>query len=168
MRNMANSLVLLGNITGPHGIKGEVKIRTYTEAPENITAYGPLTDKSGEKTFKITIVRISGDHVIARIDGITDRSAAEKLRKQDLYLSRTCLPTTAEDEYYIEDLIGLEVRLENNEVFGKIESIQDYGAGTLVEVLTQEKKRILCPLSNETFRIYLKEGYVTFYPLQEL
>lgn len=152
---MANGMVLLGIITAPHGIKGEVKIHTFTESPENITAYGPLTDKSGTKTFKISVVRTSGDHLVARINGISDRNEAEKLRKQELYVFRSQLPETASDEYYIEDLVELKVVDASGLIIGSIVYVHNFGGGEIVEVKKIDGQTEFHPLAN--FEIDLNE-----------
>ena len=134
------TLVLLGVIGAPHGIKGQVKITTYTESPENLTAYGALTDKTGKKQFNVHIERVLENHVIARIEGCLDRTAVEKLRGQELYVPRDRLPKLEDGEFYIEDLIGLLVKDNHNFVIGEIISIQNFGAGNVVEMKTMEGK----------------------------
>ena len=90
---IAEERVLLGRITGVHGLKGEVKILAYTGQPEDIAAYGVLTGANGERHFRISAIRsVKGATVIAILDGISDRDEAEKLRGTDLYVSRTALP----------------------------------------------------------------------------
>ena len=158
---MAETLILLGTVTAPHGIKGEVKIRTYTEIPENITAYGPLTDKSGQKSFTVKIIRVSDDHLIARIDGITTRNDSEKLRGQELYVPRSRLPAPAESEYYIEDLVGLEVRTESGAIVGTILSVQDFGAGHIVETTASDDDKKMIAFNSDNFPVIdVAKGFV--------
>jgi 16S rRNA processing protein RimM len=126
--------LLLGRIAGAHGIRGEVLIHAYTGAPEDIAAYGPLTDAGAERSFEVRIVRTTPKGVVARIPGIADRTAAEALKGVDLYVSRDRLPTAAEDEFYHADLIGLAVVDRAGKAVGEIVTVQNYGAGDLLEI----------------------------------
>ena len=126
--------ILLGRIAGAHGIRGEVVIHAFTDPPENIAAYGPLADEAGARTFLIESARASGKGVVARIGGVSDRSAAEALRGTSLYVDRDQLPESAEDEFYHADLIGLAAVDRDGKRVGEIVSVQNYGAGDLLEV----------------------------------
>jgi len=126
--------VLLGRIAAAHGIRGEVVIKPYTEPPENIAAYGPLTDRSGARVFAIECRRVTAKGVIARLSGIRDRSAAEALKGTDLYTVRERLPPAAEGEFYHWDLIGLAAVSAEGRLIGEIVGVQNYGAGDLLEV----------------------------------
>jgi len=126
--------VLLGEISGVHGIRGDILIRTYTESPAAIASYGPLSDASGNKTFAIKIVRTTDKGVVARVDGISDRTAAEGLRGTKLYVERAKLPETEASQFYHSDLIGLEAEAVDGTPLGKIVSIQNFGAGDLLEL----------------------------------
>lgn len=127
-------LILLGQIGAAHGIKGELNIRTFTGAPEAVASYGPLTDKSGTKAYKIKIVRVTDKGVVARIDGVTDRNGAEALRNVELYVARSKLPKTAEAEFYHADLVGLATVDHAGAVTGEVVAVQNFGAGDLLEV----------------------------------
>lgn len=127
-------LILLGQITGVHGIRGDVIVRTYTGDPASIAAYGPLTDKAGSRPLTLSVVRVSDKGVVARAKGVSDRNAAEALKGRELYVVRSKLPKTDEAEYYHADLIGLAaVTLEGADI-GRIIAVQNYGAGDLLEI----------------------------------
>jgi 16S rRNA processing protein RimM len=126
--------VLLGRIAAAHGIRGEVVIHAYTEPPENIAAYGPLTDRSGARVFDIECRRVTAKGVIAHLTGVRDRSAAEALKGTDLYVARDRLPPAAEGEFYHWDLIGLAAVNAEGRLIGEIVGVQNYGAGDLLEV----------------------------------
>jgi len=126
--------VLLGEISGVHGIRGDILIRTYTESPEAIASYGPLSDASGNKTFAIKIVRTTDKGVVARLDGISDRTIAEGLRGTKLYVERAKLPDTEAAEFYHADLIGMKAVAADGTPLGEIVSIQNFGAGDLLEL----------------------------------
>jgi 16S rRNA processing protein RimM len=126
--------ILVGEITGAHGIRGDVLVRTYTETPEAISTYGPLTDADGRKSFTLRIVRVTSKGVVARIGGIEDRNGAEPLRGTKLYVDRAELPATSETEFYHADLIGLRAVAPDGTALGEIVSVQNFGAGDLLEL----------------------------------
>jgi 16S rRNA processing protein RimM len=126
--------VLLGEITGAHGIRGDVVLRSFTATPEAIATYGPLTDVTRAKQFSLTILRVSKKGVIAKIAGINDRSSAEALRGTELYIDRDQLPETEASEFYHADLIGLRALAEDGSEIGEIVAVQNFGAGDLLEL----------------------------------
>jgi 16S rRNA processing protein RimM len=126
--------ILLGRIAGAHGIRGEVMIHAFTEPPENVAAYGPLSDEAGARTFKIKIMHVTAKGVVARLASVADRNAAEALKGTDLYVERDRLPAAAEGEYYHADLIGLAAVDPQGNRVGEIVAVQNYGAGDLLEI----------------------------------
>ena len=126
--------ILLGRIAGAHGIRGEVLIHAFTDPPENVAAYGPLSDESGARAFTIEIVRATAKGVVAQLAGIADRNAAEALKGIDLYVARERLPPVAEEEFYHADLIGLAAMDRDGKRVGEIVAVQNYGAGDLLEI----------------------------------
>jgi 16S rRNA processing protein RimM len=128
--------VLLGRITGAHGLKGEVKIATYTGEPEDIAAYGALTSADGGCVFHISAIRrVKGGAVIATLHGVSNRDEAEKLRNTELYIHPAALPPPdGDDEYYYSDLIGLNAVSPAGETIGKVIAVHNFGAGDLLEV----------------------------------
>ena len=138
--------ILLGRIAGAHGIRGEVLVHTFTEAPENIGAYGALSDASGARQFKLRIVRVTPKGVIARVAGIDDRNAAETLKGIELYVDRARLPAAADGEFYYADLVGLTVVDTEGKMLGNIAAVQNFGAGDLLEIrLSGSSKTELVP-----------------------
>ena len=141
--------VLLGRIAGAHGIRGEVVIHAYTETPENIGAYGSLSDAADARQFKIKVVRVTPKGVIARIAGVADRNAAEALKGVELYVERARLPAAGEDEFYHADLIGLAAVDSDGKAIGSIVAVQNFGAGDLLEVrLAGSSKTELVPFTD--------------------
>jgi 16S rRNA processing protein RimM len=126
--------ILLGEITGVHGIRGDLLVRSYTATPGAIAAYGPLTDAAGVKRFSLSVVRVTDKGIVARISGIVDRTAAEGLRGTKLYVDRTRLPKAAASEYYHAELIGLKAIAGDGSHLGEIVSVQNFGAGDLLEL----------------------------------
>lgn len=136
MAAQGSQRILLGVVTGAHGIRGEVLIRTFTEAPENIGAYGPLSDVGGARPLKLKVLRVTPKGVIARISGVDDRNGAEALKGAELYVARSQLPAAREDEgeFYYSDLVGLEAVDVEGVRLGSVVAVQNYGAGDLLEV----------------------------------
>lgn len=136
-------MVLLGRIAGAQGLKGEVKINSFTEIPENIGLYGLLSDQHG-KQYAIESVRaLKGAAIAARIAGISDRTAAEALRGTQLFVARDKLPALDEDEWYYEDLIGLAAISPEGEPIGEVIAVQNYGAGDLLEIRQEGARQTL-------------------------
>jgi 16S rRNA processing protein RimM len=143
--------VLLGRIAGAHGIRGEVLIKTFTQAAESIGAYGPLSDKGGARAFEIQSARVMAKGVVARLAGIADRNAAEALKGVELYIARERLPTAAEGEFYHADLIGLAAVDGEGRPVGVIVAVHNFGAGDLIEVrLADSAKTELVPFTDAT------------------
>ena len=130
-----------------------MKIKSFTENPEDVAAYGPLKDASGKTTFDLKIVGLSKGLPVARIKGISDRNAAEALKGTELYVPRSRLPETEEEEeYYHADLIGLPVFFQDGEKFGTILRLHDFGAGDMLEIVPDgkgAKAAVLVPFTVE-------------------
>jgi 16S rRNA processing protein RimM len=164
MSAQSDERVLLGRITGAHGLKGEVKIAAFTAGPEDVAAYGPLTNADGTKSFEIASLRSAGGgSVIARLRGVADRNAAEALRGTELFVSREVLPAPGEDEYYHSDLIGLAAVSSAGEALGEIIAVHNYGAGDLLELrLPNSRKTELIPFESAYVpMVDLKVGCIT-------
>ena len=143
--------VFVGAIAAAHGIKGEVKIKAFTVDPASVGAYGPLLDETGQRRFALSAVRPNGEStVIARLDGVSDRNAAEALRGLRLYALRSALPKAAEGEYYHHDLIGLDAVLASGETFGKVVGVDNFGAGDVIEIKPVSGDSVVLPFTDET------------------
>lgn len=131
----AGARVLLGTIGAAHGVRGLVKVRSFTADPADLTAYGPLTDANG-RVFTLRVMHQVKEQVVVAIEGIADRTAAEGLRGIDLYVDRAALPEPEEeDEFYLADLIGLRAVTEAGASFGTVSAVQDFGAGDVLEIV---------------------------------
>ena len=129
-------MILLGAIAGVHGVRGEVKVKSFTDDPLAIAAYGPLFDEQGRKfDLKLSSKTAKDTIVIAKIDGIVDRNAAEALKGKRLYAPREALPALEDaTEFYPHDLIGLAVEDRNGKKLGKVVDLADYGAGDIIAI----------------------------------
>ena len=137
--SLPGHLVAMGAIIGVHGIRGEVKIKSFTAKPLDIGRYGALVTRGGQ-TVELHNLRETKDGVIARIRGVTDRDAAGALRGVDLLLSRAQLPELAEGEFYHADLIGLQAFGADGAVLGSVIAIANFGAGDLLDVALAGQK----------------------------
>lgn len=126
--------ILLGRIGPAHGIRGEVLVQSFAAVPEDVAAYGPLTDESGKRSFQLKVLRSTPKGILARIAGVPDRTAAENLRGTELYIARDRLPSAGANEYYHSDLIGLSAVSPAGEALGTVVSVENYGAGDLLEI----------------------------------
>ncbi len=130
--------VCLGQIGAAHGVRGEVRLRSFTSDPAAIADYGPLETEDG-RVFEIETLRPAKDHFVARLSGICDRDAASALANVKLYVPRERLPETAEpDEFYHADLVGLAVIDRAGNKLGTVVAIHNFGAGDLIEVRTEK------------------------------
>jgi 16S rRNA processing protein RimM len=127
--------ICVAQIGGAHGLRGEVKLKSFTADPMAVTGYGPLTTEDGSATFEIEAARAAKDHLIARFRGVGDREAAERLANVRLYVARECLPPLAADEFYHADLIGLTAVTADGSEIGTVVAVHDFGAGDIVEVV---------------------------------
>lgn len=125
--------ICVAAIAGAHGVRGAVRIKTFTENPAAIGDMVDLADGQG-RPVRLTIAESRADRVIARIDGVGDREAAQALKGTRLYIPRAALPEAAEDEYYHADLIGLAVEGGDGAALGAVKAMHDFGAGDIVEI----------------------------------
>jgi 16S rRNA processing protein RimM len=125
--------VLVGIVTGPHGVGGAVRIKSFTARPEDIAGYGPLADAAGRR-FGLRLVGTGKGVLIGRLEGVENRDAAEALRGLRLYLRRSALPPAAAEEFYHADLIGLAAVLGDGTVLGQVRAVHDFGAGDTLEI----------------------------------
>jgi len=127
--------VCLGCAIGARGLKGEVRIKTFTQDPLAIGAYGPLQDEARTRQFEISNVQTSKDGVVARLKGISTREEADALKGVEFYVDRDRLPDVENDStFYFEDLIGLVAINEDGSALGQVVAVQNFGAGDLLEV----------------------------------
>lgn len=127
--------VLLGRFGAPHGVRGEIRLQSFTADPLGIAGYGPLFDKSGARSFVLAHVRPRGkDMLVARVEGVSDRSGAEKLNRIELFARRANLPEPEEDEFYLADLEGLRAETVEGATLGHVMAVRNFGAGDILEV----------------------------------
>ena len=163
---MAERLLCLGRITAAHGIKGEVRVKSYTAAPEDLVAYGPLSDASGAKQYRLSLSGRLKSSLICRIDGVKDRNAAEALRGLALYVPRTALPEIEEtDLFYYTDLEGLRVQDSAGQPLGRVKAVADHGAGAFLLVAFEDGQEQPFSFTREIVpEVNLEAGYLVLVP----
>ena len=138
----------IGQFTGAHGVRGLVKLRSFTEIPEAIFDYAPLLSVDGKRTYKITPKSADKDHFIIAVEGIADRDAANELRGDKIYIPRDVLPPPSKGEYYDADLIGLSVFDADGKEYGKTLALHDHGAGAFLEIGHTPKDSFMLPFKD--------------------
>ena len=147
-----SKLVCVGQIVNVHGIKGGVKIKPFLTNPMDIALFDGLTDKNGKKVFKLKVQSQNKGLVLCYIEGIKDRTMAEALKGLELYVEREQMPQEDQDEFYYIDLVGLTV-LKDGEEFGKVESVENFGAGDIINVRLKNGKVFPFDFSDATFPV---------------
>jgi 16S rRNA processing protein RimM len=140
--------ICVARIGAAHGVRGEVKLWTFTEDPLAVKLYGPLATKDGARQFEVTHAREAKGHLVATLKGIATREDAERLNGLELYIAREKLPATDEDEYYHADLVGLAAVTPANEPLGRVIAIHNFGAGDIIEIAPANGATMLLPFTN--------------------
>ena len=129
--------ICVAQIGGAHGLRGDVKLKSFTADPMAVKDYGPLTTEDGAASFEIEALRAAKGHLVARFRGVSDRSAAERLAHLMLFVPRDRLPPPSADEFYHADLIGLCAVTADGTEIGTVAAIHDFGAGDILELRPQ-------------------------------
>jgi len=140
--------ICVARIGAAHGVRGAVKLWTFTEDPLAVLHYGPLATKDGARQIIVTHARTAKDHLVATLQGVTTRDDAEKLNGVELYIARDKLPATDDDEYYHADLIGLSAQTAAGEPIGRVTAIHNFGAGDVIEIAPTQGPSLLLPFTN--------------------
>jgi 16S rRNA processing protein RimM len=142
------ALICVARIGAPHGVRGAVKLWTFTEDPLAVKSYGPLATKDGARRFEVTHAREAKGHLVATLKGVATREDAERLNGIELYIARDKLPAPDADEYYHADLIGLAAVTAANEPIGRVIAIHNFGAGDIIEVAPPNGATMLLPFTH--------------------
>ncbi|WP_332765145.1 ribosome maturation factor RimM [Phenylobacterium sp.] len=162
---MSDQLLLVAQVGGAHGVRGELKITTYTADPMAVADYKNLMRQDGSPGLVIASARPAKGGIVARVKGCDDRNAAEALRGLKLFIARDVLPEPEEDEFYLADLIGLAVETAAGEPLGKVKDVRDFGAGDLLEIQPRAGQSWWLPFTREAVpEVRLAEGKVIAAP----
>jgi len=143
---VTQSRVLLAIVTAPHGVKGLVRVKSFAEEPGSLTRFGGLEDESGAPV-SLTVVGAAKGVVLARVAGVGDRDAAERLKGTRLYLPRAALPPAGPEEFYHADLLGLAAELADGTVLGRVRAIHNFGAGDSIEIAREGAAPLVVPFT---------------------
>ena len=140
--------ICIARIGAAHGVRGAVKLWTFTEDPLAVLRYGTLATQDGTRQFVVTHAREAKGHLVATLKGIATRDDAERLNGIELYIARDKLPATDEGEYYHADLVGLAAVNVTGEPLGRVTAIHNFGAGDIVEIAPPHGAPMLLPFTN--------------------
>lgn len=142
--------ILLGVVIGAQGLRGDVRVKAFSEVPEGIAAYGPLHTADGRVLRVAGFRALKDDLAIVRFDGVDDRDGAELLKGVELYVPRDALPAPAQNEFYHADLVGLRAEDAEGRLIGRVQAIHNFGAGDVVEIVRGDGDTVLLPFTRET------------------
>jgi 16S rRNA processing protein RimM len=153
-------------IGAAHGIKGELRVKTFTGAPEALGDYGPLSTRDG-RIFEVLSIRPAGNVAVVRFKGIDGRTAAEALTGTELFVDRSALPESIEeDEFYQADLIGLAVKDDTGAIIGKVLAVQNFGGGDILDLMVGSRKGVLIPFTQAAVpEVSIAGGFVRIDPI---
>jgi len=139
--------VCVGTIVGVHGVRGAVKIKSFTAVPADLASYGPVESEDGRLRFSVRITAETKGVLVAALDGIKDRNGAEALRGTKLYVPRTALPETDEDEFLYVDLVGLRAESADGTPLGVVRGVADFGAGDVLDIVPSQGESFMLPFT---------------------
>lgn len=164
-----SALICVARIGAAHGVRGAVKLWTFTEDPFAVKRYGPLLSKDGKRQFELAQAREAKDHLVATFKGVTTRDEAERLNGIELYVAREKLPATDPGEYYHADLIGLAAVTADGDALGRVLAIHNFGAGDIIEIAPLKGATMLLPFTNAVVpEVDIAGGRVVIAPPQEI
>lgn len=161
---------MVGKFGAPHGVRGEVRILSFTGDPLAIAGYGELTDATGKRRFLIESARIvKANLLVAQISGIKNRNDSETLTNLEIFAGRAALPPPDEDEFYLADLEGLEARLVDGSYFGRVSRLENHGAGDILVVTRPDNSEELVSFTRINVpQVFVAEGYLVIHPPQSV
>jgi 16S rRNA processing protein RimM len=158
---LADRLLLVGRVAGAFGVRGELRITTYTDDPAALVRYRDLQREDGAPVLTLTSGRAQKGALIARAKEVADRDQAEALRGLALYVPRAVLPPPDEDEFYLADLIGLRVVAPDGAELGHVKSVRNFGAGDLLEIAPPGAATWYLPFTKEAApEVKIAEGVI--------
>ncbi|HXA40090.1 MAG TPA: ribosome maturation factor RimM [Phenylobacterium sp.] len=158
---MSADLILVGRVAGAFGVKGEVRIASFTAEPLALVDYRTLLREDGSPGLTLSGGRVAKGGVVARAREVATREEAEALRGLNLYIPRAVLPEPDEDEFYVADLVGMEVRSLEGDVLGRVRSVRDFGAGDLLEVARAAGESWWLPFTREAVpEVRMADGFL--------
>ncbi len=157
--------ICVGQVGAPHGVKGDVRLMSFMQEPDDIVAYGRLMDETG-KAYTLVLKGHHKDKLIVAIEGVDSREAAQHLTNMKLYLDRAALPALEDDgTFYQEDLVGLTVRDLDGKDIGDVIAVHNFGAGDLLEVRFTNGEQEYISFTQDTVpEVDLETGFLIYQP----
>ena len=131
----SSTRICLGVIVGAHGIRGAVRVKCFTDQPQDLGSYGAIQDEGGQRRFKVRVQGVSKGLALVALDGVQDRNQAEAMKGVKLYVDRSQLPAADDDEFLVADLIGCHAVSPQGQPLGRVENVFDFGAGEVLEIV---------------------------------
>jgi 16S rRNA processing protein RimM len=165
----APRFILIARVAGAFGVRGEIRISAFSGEPLALLGYRTLCDADGKAVLTLTGGRAAKDALIARAAEVPTREAAEALKGLELYIGRDALPEPDEDEFYVADLVGLQVRDQAGAVIGRIKSMENFGAGDLLEIapINGSPTSWLAFTRDNVPELHISDGYVVIHPPED-
>ena len=164
-------LIRIGIFGTPHGVRGELRVKSYAQDPKAIGAYGSLTDRTGKSVFKLTATRfVRDDMLVVRLAGVDNRDDAEKLAGVELFVTRDQLPPPSDDEFYHDDLVGLEALTRQGDKLGRVVALRNFGAGDILEIAPPSGgETLMLPFTKAVaVEVDLAKGRIVIVPPHEI
>jgi 16S rRNA processing protein RimM len=162
---VSDQLLLVAQVGAPHGVRGEVRITTFTADPMALGRYKSLLGEDGTLALSLASIRPVKGAVVAKVKGAVSRNDAERLRGLKLYITRASLPPPEEDEFYLADLIGLRAEDQSGGLLGLVKTVHDFGAGDLLEIQPAKGASWWLPFTREAVpEVRLSEGRLVANP----
>ena len=150
MKQQSPELIVVGALLGAHGVRGDVRVKSFTAQPEALFDYAPFLNEQGEDLLQPTGFRAAKDHFIVTPKTPRQKEDWDRLKGTRLYVSRDMLPAPDEDEFYIQDLVGLDVYGGGEARIGRVKAVLNHGAGDLLEILAIDRRKpVLVPFTLE-------------------
>ncbi len=168
-KNGRDTRVCVAQIGAAHGLKGEVRLWSFTEDPAAVAQYGALETEDGSRRLDILHLKAAKDHFVVRLRGVDDRNAAEALRNTKLYIARERLPATDDGTFYHVDLIGLTAVDPQGADIGEVIAVQNFGAGDIIEIRRADHSTVFFPFTDAVVpEIDIAAGRMTIVPPEEI
>lgn len=159
--NRTTHMICIAAIAGAFGVKGEVKIKPFTENPKDCLTYGPLMNEQGKTILTPVRSRAVKKFLAVVCQEVQTREQAEAMKSTKLYVPRSALPPPGEDEFYYSDLVGLKVELLDGTPRGRVKAVHDFGSGDLLEIKTKDEKDWYHPFTKDAVpRVDIKGGRI--------
>lgn len=158
----SDRLIVVGVLSGAHGVRGDVRVKSFTDVPEDLFDLGPLLDEDGAVLLQPAKVKPGSDHFIVTAKPARQKEEWDALKGTRLHVRRSALPPPENDEFYVEDLIGLNVLGPRGEAAGTVKSVQNFGAGDLLEVAPPQGGAYFVPFTlKEVPEVHFADRYLT-------